>query len=79
MLKLTYPTFPYIDYSLLYQYISRDSKDAQSIRKLLKEYFKDIKLYGYVQTELYYEADKIAKRNGININNLIKGDLEYYT
>jgi hypothetical protein len=73
------PTFPYIDYDLLYLHLSQDSKDAQSIKSLMEIFFESMKRYGRIRFELYGEAYAIAERNGIYIKDFIKGDLEFFT
>jgi hypothetical protein len=72
------PTFPYINYALLNQCIPC-LEDALSIKKLLESFFKNIKLYGCVQCNLYGEAYKIAEKNGIDLRTLIGGDLDFFT
>jgi hypothetical protein len=72
------PIFPYINYALLYQHIPENSRDAQSIKKLLETFFKDIKSRSYIQSKLHDEAIKIAERNNVNLNDLIEGDLDFY-
>jgi hypothetical protein len=72
------PTFPYINYTRLYQHIPQHSRDAQSIKKLLEIFFEDIKSHGYIQSKLHEEAIKIAERNNVNLHDLIEGDLDFY-
>jgi hypothetical protein len=72
------PTFPYINYALLYQCIPQYSKDAQSIKKLREAFFESIKSYKRIQSEFYEEAYKIAERNNVNLHDLIEGDLDFF-
>jgi hypothetical protein len=72
------PTFLYVDYTLLHQSIPQNSKDALSIKKILELFLYNIKSNSHVHSELYEEARKIAERNNINLNDIIKGDLEFY-
>jgi hypothetical protein len=72
------PVFPYINYVLLYQYLPQGSKDALSIKRLLEAFFEGIKSYNRIQSEFYEEAYKIAERNGLDLNNFIEGDLDFF-
>jgi hypothetical protein len=72
------PTFPYINHALLYRHIPQYSKDALSIKRLLETFFESIKSGKRIPSELYEEAHKISDKNGIDLCNLIEGDLDFF-